>query len=215
MSNSINLGKAGVSIIETGVKPVLGNVGEGLPILKGYNGNILEARSIVGLEGITAILDEAESQIELSLDAEAVQEIVGIPRVYQDLYSLDEDIKLASSEIDAVALSLDHAVAKLREEIVESSEGWSDVFSARLIGHAQELDNLRGQSSDHERYIDNLDTAIQNLQDANTTLQHKADSAVAYASDAAARLRVSFLVANASLIISLALVAERLWRLVP
>ena len=214
-SNSINLGKAGVSIIETPIKPILGNVGEGLAVLRGWNGDILEARSIVGANGIVAVLDDAESQIELSLDAAKVRELSGIEDVYKDLLSLDQDLQLAVAEINSVAVAGDILTDKLRVDLEhqiglvrkDMDEDMGQACAA-LDTHTEQLNVLADRTHLLRRHNDRL---LADVAEASTN----AKLAKASLHKAEKYLKRAFLVANISLVISAAILAERIWSLVP
>lgn len=214
-SNSINLGKAGVSIIETPIKPILGNVGDGLAILRGWNGDILEARSIVGVSGVLAVLDDAESQIELSLDAAKVREFAGTEDLYKDLLSLDQDLQSALTEINSVAVAGDILTDKLRVDLEhqidlvrkDMDEDMGQAVAA-LDTHTEQLNVLADRTHELRRANEQL---LVDVATANFNATH-AERALR---EAEKYLKRAFMVANISLIISAAILAERLWSLIP
>lgn len=216
MSNeSVNLGGKSVTTTEVVHKPVLGNTGDGLAVLRGFNGNILEARSIVGANGVVAALDDAESQIELSLDAVRVRELSGIEYVYKDILSLDQDLQSAMAEINSVAVAgdiltdklrvdLEHQIGLIRKDMDEDmgqAAAALDTHTEQLTVLADRTHVLRRQ---HQQLLDDVATASTNASRAEASLL-KAER----------YLKRAFLIANISLVISAAILAERIWSLVP
>ena len=216
MSNeSVNLGGKSVSTTEVVHKPILGNTGDGLAILRGFNGNILEARSIVGTGGIVAVLDDAESQIELSLDAAKIRELAGTEDVYKDLLSLDQDLQSALTEINSVAVAGDILADKLQANLEgqitalqNESRNDRDLAAERINEQSYEIRSLRIRLEHAHQRLDCIDVA---LEGTITT----ADRAHVALRKSAAHMKRTLMVANISLVISAAILAERIWSLVP